>query len=87
MADETPIVSQDPQDTDPLGLPSKVDRAIRWGMVILGIVLASIGSLYPEMEGMPEWVRVLLVVGGIVMSTFKGFGFNVISVAKNLIGK
>lgn len=87
MADETPIVPQDPQDTDALGLPSKVDQAIRWGMVILGIVLASIGSLYPTMEGMPDWVRVLLVVGGIVMTTIKGLGFNVISVAKGLVGK
>lgn len=87
MADETPIVPQDPQDTDALGLPTKVDQAIRWGMVVLGIVLASLGSLYPTTEGMPNWVRVILVVGGIIMTTFKGLGFNVIAVAKSLVGK
>jgi len=90
MADETPVTPPEPQkedETDSLGLPTKVDHAIRWSMVLLGIVLASLGSLYPTTEGMPDWVRIILVVGGIIMTTFKGLGFNVISVAKKVVGK
>jgi hypothetical protein len=87
MADETPVTPPDPQDTDALGLPTKVDKVIRWGMIVLGIVLASLGSLYPTAEGMPDWVRIILVVGGFTMTTFKGLGFNVIAVAKNIVGK
>jgi len=98
MADETPVTPPTPEppkveeDTDTLGLPTKVDHAIRWGMVVLGIVLASLGSLYPDPTAgqgtpYPQWVRSILIIGGIVMTTFKGLGFNVTDVAKKVVGK
>jgi hypothetical protein len=89
MADEIPVTppQDSKQENDALEVPTKVDHAIRWGLVVLGIVLASLGALYPEESAMPSWVRPVLVIGGIVVSTFKGFGFNAIPMVKKAIGK
>jgi hypothetical protein len=82
--DPVPVPAPKPEvkDDDILNLPTKMDHAVRWGMVLVGIVLASLGSLYPNDAGMPQWVRVVMVVGGTVMTTFKALGFNVLSIIK-----
>lgn len=73
-----PVPTPEVKDEDILNLPTKMDHAIRWGMVVVGIILASLGSLYPTDAGMPQWVRAIMVVGGTLMTTFKALGFNVL---------
>lgn len=87
MSDEAPVTPPEQDEPVVADVPTYVDHAIRWGMVLLGIVTASLGALYPATDAMPSWARGLMVVGGIVVSTFKGLGFNAIPMAKRAVGK